>query len=386
MKIELSPQQQQAQAAFRTFAEAEVMPYAEQHDREERLRPEMVERLAREGLLATTLPVEWGGRALDMITYGLLCVEIGRGCSSVRSLLTVHDMVAHALCKWGSRSLKETWLPKLTSGQVVAALALSEPNVGSDARSVETKANASGDSYLLDGRKKWITVGQLADLFLVVARCEDKPTAFLVERESPGLCVSPIHGMLGLRGSMLAELRMENCRIPKENMVGRVGFGFSHVATYALGLGRYNVAWGSVAIARACLEASLHYTTERKQFGAPLSQHQLIRQMITEMVTNVRAAELLCYSAGHLMQTNSPEAVMETNIAKYFASRAAMKVAADAVQIHGANGCSGDFPVQRHLRDAKIMEIIEGSSQMMQIHIADHGYEQYAPPTGAAQH
>lgn len=386
MSIELSEEQRQAEAEFRAFVDAEVLPHAEWHDREQRLQPGLVQLLAREGMLAATLPRERGGRGMDMVTYGLLCAEIGRGCSSVRSLLTVHDMVAHTLDRWGSHQQKETWLPRLASGRSLAAFALSEPNVGSDAKSIETTATPEGDSYELNGQKKWITFAQIADVFLVFARCEDKPAAFLVEKESLGFDVSPISGMLGLRGSMLGELRLEGCRVPKENLVGRVGLGFSHVANYALGLGRYNVAWGCVAIARACLEASVRYASERRQFGVPLSNHQLIRRMITDMLTNVNAAELLCQRAGQLMQAGSPDSIMETNVAKYFASRAAVNAASDAVQIHGANGCSGEFPVARHLRDAKIMEIIEGSSQIMQVHIANYGCQQFAVASGESKH
>jgi glutaryl-CoA dehydrogenase (non-decarboxylating) len=181
---------------------------------------------------------------------------------------------------------------------------------------------------------------------------------------------------LGVRASMLAELHMEDCRVPKENLLGRVGFGFSHVASSALDYGRYSVAWGCVGIAQACLEACLRYTDERQQFGAYLKDHQLIQQMITDMITNVKAARLLCYQAGFLKEAGDPRAVMETSIAKYFASKAAVQASSAAVQIHGANGCSSAYPVQRYLRDAKIMEIIEGSTQIQQITIARYAEQQ----------
>ncbi|NEO98543.1 MAG: acyl-CoA dehydrogenase [Symploca sp. SIO2E9] len=384
MQIELTPQQKNSQAAFKTFVDQEIIPYADQYDQEEQTPIKLIEKLAQEKYLGALLPKDIGGTGMDMITYGLLNEEIGRGCSSLRSLLTVHNMVAQALLKWGSKFQKEYWLPKLASGEVIAAFALSEPNIGSDAKSIETTATVSGDSYILNGQKKWITYGQIADVFLVFAQHDNKPSAFLVEKNSPGLSVKPIFGMLGVKASMLAELHLNECRIPLENLVCRQGFGFSHVASSALDYGRYSVAWGCVGIAQASLEASLQYTNQRQQFGVYLKEHQLIRQMITEMIANVKAARLLCYQAGYLKDIGDPKSIMETSIAKYFASTIATKVANDAVQVHGANGCSSEYPVQRYWRDAKIMEIIEGSTQIQQITIAEYGYQQYMFPANRA--
>lgn len=384
MKIELTTQQRDAQAKFRAFVDEEIVPQANCYDQEERTPPKLIEKIAERGYLGAVLPKEFGGKGMDIITYGLLNEEIGRGCSSLRSLLTVHSMVAQALCKWGNKSQKEYWLPKLATGEIIVAFALSEPNVGSDAKSIETTATLSGDSYVLNGQKKWITYGQIADIFLVFAQCAGKPSAFLVEKNSPGLLIKPISGMLGVRASMLAELQFQDCRIPLENLVGRLGFGFSYVASSALDYGRYSVAWGSVGIAQACLEACIQYTSQRKQFGVYLKEHQLIRQMMTEMITNVKAARLLCYQAGYLKEIGDPSSIIETSIAKYFASTTATKVANDAVQIHGANGCTSEYSVARYLRDAKIMEIIEGSTQIQQITIADYGYQEYmSQPTPA---
>ncbi|MBW4611016.1 MAG: acyl-CoA dehydrogenase family protein [Hassallia sp. WJT32-NPBG1] len=377
MKIELSPQQKNDQAAFRAFVNQEIVPYANRFDQEEYIPSDLIQKLAQSGYLGAVLSQEIGGRGMDAITCGLLNEEVGRGCSSLRSLLTVHGMVSHTLLKWGSKNQQQYWLPKLASGEVIAAFALTEPNVGSDAKSVETTATSAGNYYVLNGQKKWITFGQIADVFLVFAQCEGKPAAFLVEKNSPGLVIQPISGMLGVRASMLAELHMHECQIPKENLVGRVGFGFSHVASTALDYGRYSVAWGCVGIAQACLEACIRYTNKRQQFGTYLKDHQLIQQMITEMLVNVKAARLLCYQAGYLKDTGSPKAILETSIAKYFASKVATQASNDAVQIHGANGCSSEYPVHRYLRDAKIMEIIEGSTQIQQITIAQYGYQEY---------
>ena len=220
---------------------------------------------------------------------------------------------------------------------------------------------------MLDGHKKWTTFGQLAGLFLVLAQCEGKPTAFLVERESPGLAVRPLQGVWGTRASMLAELTFAGCRVPRESLLGRIGFGLSHVLAAALEHGRYSVAWGAVGIGQACLDACRSYTAERRQFGVPLADHQLIRRMLTDMIVDVRAARLLCLRAGWLRDQRDPGAFMETMAAKYFASTMAVRAANDAVQVHGANGFSDDYPVGRYLRDAKVTEIIEGSTQIQQI-------------------
>ncbi len=379
MRIQLTPEQEENQAAFRAFVNREIAPYADGWDRDERTPPEAVTQLARQGYLGALIPVESGGRGMDAISYGLLNEEIGRGCSSLRNLLTVHCMVGQAVLKWGTRGQKEHWLPRLAAGATLAAFGLTEPNVGSDAKSLEATARLSGDSYVLNGHKVWTTYGQVAGLFLIFAQCEGRPTAFLVERDSPGFSVKPITGMLGVRASMLAELFMEDCRIPRENLVGRVGLGVSHVSSYALDYGRYSVAWGCVGIAQACLEACLRYTGERKQFGVYLREHQLIQQMMTGMITNLDAARLLCFQAGYLKEVGDPRSIMETTIAKYFASTMVTQVANDAVQIHGANGCSGRYPVQRYLRDAKIMEIVEGSTQIQEMTIARYGYQYFTP-------
>lgn len=375
MKIELTAQQAEAQQQFREFTRAEIAPHAERFDAEERLPPELFEKMARQGYLASIVPQELGGAGHDMITFGLLNEEVGRGCSSTRSLLTVHSMVEYAILKWGSKQHKATWLPRLVSGEVIGAFALSEPNVGSDAKSVETTATPRGESYILNGRKRWITFGEVAGLFLIFAQCEGRVSAFLVERDRPGFTTEPIYGLLGTKASMLSELYFDNCEIPKTNLIGGVGFGLATIATSALDIGRYSVAWGSVGIAQASLDAAVEYSRQRKQFGVPLKDHQLIRQMITNMITNVKAARLLCYQAGYLKDIADPRTVIETLVAKYFASRTAYQAATDAVQIHGGNGCLISSPVQRYLRDAKVMEIIEGSTQIQQIIIAKHVYQ-----------
>ncbi len=377
MQLELTAGQRAARGEFRGFVAAEILPHADRWDREAAISRQVIEALQARSYLGSNVAAKFGGVGRDMITYGLLTEEIARGCSSVRSLLTVHDMVAHAIQRWGSAEQRERFLPVLARGEMLGALALSEPNAGSDAASVETTAVKSGGEWVLDGRKKWTTFGQIAGLFLVLARCEDQPTAFLVEREAPGLAVEPLRGVWGTRASQLAELTFKDCRIPQGNLIGRAGFGLTHIIAAALEHGRYSVAWGAVGIGQACLDACRTYTAERRQFGEPLADHQLIRRLLTDMIVNVRAARLLCLRAGWLRDQRDPAAAMEGMAAKYFASTMAVRAANDAVQIHGANGLSDEYPVGRYLRDAKVTEIIEGSTQIQQISIPKFDFEEF---------
>ncbi|WP_340387222.1 acyl-CoA dehydrogenase family protein [Paenibacillus sp. FSL E2-0151] len=370
MKVELNAEQLMWQEQFKDFVDSEIIPYASLNDSEERIHPELLAKITEAGYLGSMLPKEYGGMELDNITIGILNEEVGRGCSSVRSLLTVQGMVGLAILRWGTEQQRQYWLPALATGTTLGSFGLTEPSVGSDAKSIETTAVLDGDEYILNGHKKWITMGQLADVFLIIAQCENKPTAFIVERDSIGFSVEPMSGLLGARASMIAELKMDSCRIPKENLLGQVGTGLSHVALPCLDYGRYTIACGCVGLAKACLDASVHYANSRIQFGRAIRENQMIQKMITEMSVNMKAARMLCYRAGYLRDVGDPESIMETWTAKYFASTMVNKVASDAVQIHGANGCHRDYPVERYYRDARINEIIEGTTQMHEILIA----------------
>ena len=373
MDFELTSEQQEKQFEFKAFVDQWVVPHADEFDRQERIPDEVIQELGKKGWLGAVVPREYGGMDMPAITFGLLCEEFGRGSGSLISILTVHGMVCQAISKWGTDQQKQHWLPKLATGEELGAFALTEPNIGSDATNVETEAVHSEGLFTLTGHKKWISFGQKATLFLVVAQCEGAPTSFLMERNTPGFSTEPITGLLGFRAAMLAKLRLEKCRIPEKNLLGRIGSGFKYVAGTALDHGRYCVGWACVGAAKACLDACLLYSSRRKQFGVPLKEHQLIQQMITKMIANTKAAKMLCLQAGWLKEKGEPRVIMETSIAKYFASRVAFKIAADAVQIHGANGCGSGFPVQRYLRDAKICEIIEGSTQIQQMIISSFG-------------
>ncbi|MFJ9447799.1 acyl-CoA dehydrogenase family protein [Kitasatospora sp. NPDC101235] len=369
--MQLTARQESMFAEARSYVAKEIAPYAGAWDENQAVPESAVAGFAARGHLGALVPPEYGGAGLDAVSFGLLNEAVGHGCSSMRSLLTVHSMVVHAVTRWGSEQQRAHWLPRLASGESVGAFGLSEAEAGSDAGRLRTTAKRLPDGgYTLTGGKKWTTFGQRADVYLVFARLDDRITAFLVGRDAPGLEVVPVAGMLGTRASLLAELRLQDCRVQAEALVGRPGFGLSAVATSALDIGRYSVAWGCVGLLAACADAAMAHADERVQFGKPLGEHQLVRRMIADMVTDTTAARLLCLRAGQLKDAGDPATVNATWMAKYFASVKAFRAAADTVQIFGAAGCAEGHPAQRMLRDAKIMEIIEGSTQVQQDYLA----------------
>ena len=369
----MSEAERQARQEFRAFVDEYIVPFANEWDHQQIVPDTIIKRLSELGYLGGIVPVQYGGKDMDAIMWSILCEEVSRGSASLLSLLTVHGMVCQALIKWGTPRQKKYWLPLLAKGERIGAFALTEPNAGSDAGAGESFAEEDADGWRITGQKRWISFGQVANLMLVMAKVNGKMSAFLVERGATGFSTKPIKGMLGFRSAMLADVFLEGCWIPSENLIGSVGFGLSHVVGAALDHGRFSISWGSLGLARAALEASLSYSRTREQFGVPLRSHQLIQELISDMVADISAARALCNQAAHLRKTGDPAMIMETSVAKYFASRIAVKATGSAVQIHGANGCSEDYPVQRYFRDAKIMEIIEGSSQMQQIIIAEQG-------------
>jgi alkylation response protein AidB-like acyl-CoA dehydrogenase len=360
--------------AARRFADTNLVPRANEYDRAGRIPGAVLEQMSAAGLWAPFLPSHAGGLDLDMVTLGAIHEEIGRGCSSVRSLLTVHTMVSWVVQRWGTEAQRARWLPQLASGAVLGAFCLTEPQAGSDAAGLSTRAVRRGRDWVLTGVKKWITGGQRADLFLVFARTDRGIAAFLLPRNAPGLDVAPIADVMGTRASMLATVTMRDAVAGPDALVGPDGFTAGMVMTGALDLGRYSVASGSVGIVQGCLDACAAYTSGRSVSAGRLRDLQLIRAKITDMVTDVQAARLLCERAGRLKDAGDAATIRATLIAKYFASRAAARHASEAVQIHGANGFGSDYPVARFYRDAKVMEIIEGSSEIQQITIADDAY------------
>ena len=362
---------------FRDFVRINVRPNAVAWDESQAMDRGVIAELADKGWLGALAPREYGGQNMDPFLWGAFCEEIGSASSSLLGLPTVHGMAIQSVARWGTSEQKTQLLPGLASGQTLGAFALTEPEVGSDAGSIQCQAVQSGTNIRINGQKQWITYGQIADLFVVVARLEDKPTAFLVPRNTRGLQIRPVKDMLGFRAAELANLHFDDCEVPIERMLGKPGFGFSHVAGTALDHGRFCIAWGCVGLAEGCLQIAMKHSLERKQFGKTLSEHQLIQQMLANMLVGNRAARGLCLQAADLKQKQDPQVIMETSIAKYFASQHAASASRDAVQILGGLGCSSSGHVERFFRDAKVMEIIEGSNQIQQIIIARHATMQY---------
>lgn len=366
-----------ARAGFAAFVDERIVPVADELHRTQHTPPELIKELADRGFLGLPIPAEFGGGGGDAVTLGLLAGELGRGCSSLRSLLTVHTMVAHVLARWGSAEQRRTWLPRLATGEVIGALALSEPEAGSDANAVRTRVVRDGDEFVVTGHKKWITYGHVADVLLVVGQGPDGPTAVLLERDRPGVSTSLITDLIGIRASMTADVFLDDVRVPAANLVGRQGLGTTQVAGTALDLGRYTVAWGCTGIIEAALRASVAYANTRETFGVKIREHQLVRRMVSDMYADLRATRLLCLDAGVRRDRRDYAALPAASLAKYSAATAAVRAASDAVQLHGANGASADYPVQRLLGDAKVMEIIEGSTQLHQVGLADHAFQDF---------
>lgn len=358
----------------RAFVNAQVVPSADVWDRAERVPSSVLAQIGELGLWAPFLPAGDGGDGLDMVTLGRLHEEIGRGCSSLRSLLTVHTMVAWTVHRWGTPAQQQRWLSALAAGTVRGAFCLSEPNAGADTENLETTAIISADGWVLNGRKKWITGGQSANLLLVFAAAASGMNAFLVPADTPGVGIRPLSGIAGTSASMLAEIFFHDVHLGPQALIGPAQWASATVMTGALDLGRYSVACGAVGIIKACMEACVTYTSHRRVHGSALSEFQLVRRKISDMVTSFRAGRALCAEAGRLKDANDPATIMATWVAKYYSSTAATSVAADAVQIHGANGFTADYPVARLYRDSKVTEIIEGSTELQQLTIADDAY------------
>lgn len=363
----------QTRADIRSFVDRVVAPRAAEFDRSGAMDPEVLAAVADRGWWGAVIGKKAGGTGTGMVDLALLHEEFGRGCSSLRSLLTVHSMVLHAVHRWGTAPARERWFSELVDGSALGAFCLTEPQAGSDFTGLEAAAVPSADGFSITGTKLWVTGGQIADVLLVFARTPRGPSAFVVPANAPGVTRIPVPDMLGIRGSQLAEIRFSDVRVDRATLIGPEGMGLS-IATDVLDIGRLSVAAGSVGIIQACLEACAHYAGRRTQGGTALSGHQLIQQMVATMAVDVRAARLLCWQAATLKDQRDPGTLIATCMAKQFAATRAVAAANDAVQLHGALGCSGQYPVARYLRDAKVMEIIEGSTQAQHVLIAKYAF------------
>ena len=362
----------------KNFAAKEIRPFAAEADEKGALPKTHIRKLANRKFLSASFPAQYGGLELDPVYYGRLIEEIGKACCSTRALITVQtSLVGESILRWGTEDQRDKWLLKMSSGDKIGAFALSEPDVGSDVKNIQTSYKKKGSRFILDGRKKWISFGEIADFFITLATGDQGITAFIVERDFEGVRTKPIKDLFANKASHVAEIDFKSVDVPEENVLGRLGSGFSFIVGTALDHGRYCVAWGGVAIAQEALEAMVRYARERSQFGKKIHHFQLVRGMVGDAITKIHAARSLCEKAGEMRKNKDPEAITETTIAKYFASRVAMEVTADAVQIHGADGCTNRFPVERLYREAKILEIVEGTSQIQQELIAKYGLRRY---------
>jgi alkylation response protein AidB-like acyl-CoA dehydrogenase len=365
--------------AARRFTDDHIVPAAERFDREGRIPDQFLRLMSQAGLWAPFLPAAVGGADLPFTELGRVHAEVGRGCSSIRSMLTVHTMVAWTVNRWGTDEQRARWLAPLASGDLLGAVCITEPEAGSDTANLTATATRTADGWCLTATKKWITGGQRADVFLVYAQTGRGLAAFLVPRATPGLEVEPITDVLGTRASMLATVRLRDAEVGAGALLGPDSFVSGMVLSGMLDIGRFSVAAGSLGIVEACLAASSAYTSARLVGGTRLRDLQLIRAKISDMVTDAAAGRLLVEQAGRLKDAGDPRTIMATWIAKYFTSTAAARHASAAVQIHGANGCGAGYPVARYYRDAKVMEIIEGSTEIQQLTIADSAYQTCAP-------
>ncbi|WP_030723230.1 acyl-CoA dehydrogenase family protein [Streptomyces sp. NRRL S-237] len=371
MNLELSEEQAAVRRLAREFTEREVVPYAAEWDRAESVDRAIVKKLGALGFLGLTVPEEYGGSGGDHLAYVLVTEELGRGDSAVRGIVSVSlGLVAKTIAAWGTEEQKRAWLPRLCSGDALGCFGLTEPGTGSDAGNLTTRAVRDGDAYVLDGSKMFITNGTWADVVLLFARTGDEPghrgvSAFLVPTDTPGLTRREIHGKLGLRGQATAELVLDGVRVPASALLGPEGKGFS-VAMSALAKGRMSVAAGCVGIAQAALDAAVSYAAQREQFGRPIAHHQLVQELIADISVDVDAARLLTWRVADLIDRGQPFAT-ESSTAKLFASEAAVRAASNALQVHGGYGYIDEYPAGKLLRDARVMTLYEGTSQIQKL-------------------
>ena len=370
MDLTLSDEQELIRQTTREFCEAEIAPYAAEWDRTEAIDRSIVGKLADLGFLAAALPEEHGGMGLEMVTYALVVEEIGRADSNVRGIVSVSNgLYGKTVARWGSEEQRSRLLPGLASGRELGCYGLTEPGAGSDPGGLETRAERDGAGWALTGQKTFITLGSWAAHALVFARTgEAGPrgiTCFVVPTDAAGFEARPIKGKLGLRAQDTAELFLDGVLVPDENRIGELGEGFK-IAMSALDHGRISLGAGCVGIAQGCLDASIAYTKERKQFGRPVASFQLVQELLTDIAVETEAARLLVWRAAATADRGERHTV-EASMAKYYASEVAVRAANAAVQAHGGYGYIDEYPVGKYLRDARVTTLYEGTSQIQKL-------------------
>jgi alkylation response protein AidB-like acyl-CoA dehydrogenase len=369
--FELTDEQRLVRDTAKRFADREIVPRARDNDRSGRFDTELVAKLAEMGFIGSILPERYGGRGIDYRTYGLIVEEIGRADSSARTVVSVNtSLVGSAIAKWGSEQQKQRFIPGICSGEAMGCFGLTEPDTGSDAANLSTRAERTDGGWRISGQKQWISLGSHAAFALIFAQTDPELGhrglgAFLVPTDSPGFSASEIHGKLGLHASDTAELALDGVEVGDDALLGDVGDGFK-VAMTALDSGRFSVSAGCVGICQGCVDASTAYAKEREQFGRPIAAFQLVQAMIADMVVDTHAARGLVWKAAWLKDTGQPN-TLETSVAKLFSTEAAIRSANTAIQVHGGSGYVDDHPVERYLRDARVTTLYEGTSQIQKL-------------------
>lgn len=373
--FELSEDLRMLRDSVRDFCEKEVGPGAARRDANHEFPTEIMKRLGEMQLMGITIPEAFGGAGLGNLALSVVLEEVNRADASVGVTLSVHNsLLGGPIIKFGSEDLKRRYLPRLASGELLGAYALTEPQAGSDSANLRLKAERKGDRWILNGTKIWITSGNMAGLMIVFARTDTTVSkakgisAFVVETGWKGFKVGKIEEKCGIRSSSTTEIILEDCEVPDENRLGNAGDGFK-IAMDTLDGGRIGIASQSLGIHRACLEASVKYAKEREQFGQPIGEFQAIQWKIADMATELDAARLLTHRAAWLRDHGRP-CTREASMAKLFASRSCNRAADEAVQIHGGAGYTKDFPVERYFRDSRITEIYEGATDIQRLVIA----------------
>jgi butyryl-CoA dehydrogenase len=376
MDFTLSKQQTMARTLFREFAEKEIKPYAAEIDEEERFPAEALEKLRKYKFMGIPYAKEIGGAGCDTLTYEMCIEEISKVCATTATMLSAHTSLGTwPIVKYGTPEQKAKYLPKLCSGEYLGAFALTEPNAGTDSSAQQTKAVLEGDHYVLNGNKIFITNGGYADTYIVFAMTDKSKgnhgiSAFIVEKTFPGFSVGKKEKKMGIRGSSTCELIFNNCIVPKENLLGQEGKGFV-IAMTTLDNGRIGIAAQALGIAEGALDETIKYVKERKQFGRPIAKFQNTQFELADMATKVKAAQLLMYRAAVAEDTQksySEEAAM----AKLYCASTAMDVTTRCLQLHGGYGYTREYPIERMMRDAKITEIYEGTSEVQKMVIAKY--------------
>src|SRR6478735_8477216 len=371
MDFDLSDVQKLIRDTAREFTDKEVVPRARENDRNNHFDTELVRKIADQGYLGAIVPREYGGADLDYLTYGLVVEEVGRGCSAMRTVISVQtSLVCSAILKWGTEEQKQHYLPKLCSGEWLGCFGLTEPDTGSDAANQKTRAKKTDGGWVINGAKMWISMANYAKVALIFAQTDPDLghkgiACFIVDTDQPGFKPQTIEHKMGLHASDTASIALEDVEVSDEDVLGEVGQGFK-VAMSNLDSGRYSVAAGCVGICQGCVDESVAYAKEREQFGRPIASFQLVQAMIADMTVKTDASRLLVWRAGWLKDQGKPN-TLETSIAKLHATEASLECANLAIQVHGGAGYVDDHPVERYYRDARVTTLYEGTSQIQKL-------------------